>query len=142
MRFIVETWCFTVWMAGGGIKRGMSYGATDDFSYNIAENPHAAIDLFAKVVGQGIAVRRFGSAALDLAWLAAGRFDGFWEVALQPWDVAAGILIATEAGGTISSYGAPAKTTANDADIIVDRVLGSNGHLNAELHRLLFDPSG
>jgi myo-inositol-1(or 4)-monophosphatase len=47
-------------------------------------------------------VRRFGSAALDLAWVAAGRFDGFWERGLKPWDIAAGILLVTEAGGKVS----------------------------------------
>ena len=47
-------------------------------------------------------IRRFGSAALDLAWVAAGKFDGFWERSLNPWDIAAGILLVTEAGGKIS----------------------------------------
>ena len=47
-------------------------------------------------------IRRFGSAALDLAYVAAGRFDGFWESGLQPWDVAAGILVVREAGGMVS----------------------------------------
>ncbi len=54
-------------------------------------------------VSQRVAgVRRFGSAALDLAWVAAGRFDGFWERDLSPWDIAAGILIVREAGGAVS----------------------------------------
>jgi myo-inositol-1(or 4)-monophosphatase len=48
-------------------------------------------------------VRRFGSAALDLAWLAAGRFDGYWERDLGAWDLAAGTLLVTEAGGTLSN---------------------------------------
>ena len=47
-------------------------------------------------------VRRFGAAALDLAWVAAGRFDGFWERSLSPWDMAAGILLVTEAGGVVT----------------------------------------
>ena len=47
-------------------------------------------------------IRRFGSAALDLAWVAAGRFDGFWERSLNPWDIAAGLLLVTEAGGKVS----------------------------------------
>ena len=47
-------------------------------------------------------VRRFGAAALDLAWVAAGRFDGFWERNLSPWDMAAGILMVTEAGGIVT----------------------------------------
>jgi len=48
-------------------------------------------------------VRRFGSAALDLAWVAAGRFDGYWERNLKPWDIAAGVLLVLEAGGTVAS---------------------------------------
>ena len=54
-------------------------------------------------IGQRVAgIRRLGSAALDLAWVAAGRYDAFWERNLQPWDVAAGLLMITEAGGTVS----------------------------------------
>ena len=49
-------------------------------------------------------IRRFGSAALDLAWVAAGRFDGFWEEDLQLWDVAAGMLLVREAGGFVTDY--------------------------------------
>ncbi len=56
----------------------------------------------AAVLPEVAGVRRFGSAALDLAWVAAGRFDGFWEFALSPWDVAAGILLVREAGGAIT----------------------------------------
>jgi myo-inositol-1(or 4)-monophosphatase len=47
-------------------------------------------------------VRRFGAAALDLAWVAAGRYDGFWELGLKPWDIAAGIVLVREAGGFVS----------------------------------------
>ena len=54
-------------------------------------------------------VRRFGSAALDLAWVAAGRFDGYWEGGLRPWDMAAGIVIVTEAGGLVSEVAGGAK---------------------------------
>jgi myo-inositol-1(or 4)-monophosphatase len=50
-------------------------------------------------------VRRSGSAALDLAWVASGRFDGFWERGLNPWDMAAGIVIVQEAGGLVSGAG-------------------------------------
>ena len=53
--------------------------------------------------GRVAGVRRFGSAALDLAWVAAGRFDGFWERDLKPWDVAAGVLLVTEAGGKVTA---------------------------------------
>jgi len=58
-------------------------------------------------VGQRVAgVRRLGSSALDFAWVAAGRYDGYWERNLQPWDVAAGIILVTEAGGTVSAIDA------------------------------------
>jgi myo-inositol-1(or 4)-monophosphatase len=49
-------------------------------------------------------IRRTGSVCIDLAWLAAGRFDGFWEAKLHPWDIAAGWLLLREAGGTVSDY--------------------------------------
>ena len=57
------------------------------------------LDELARVRTEVAAVRRFGSAALDLAWVAAGRFDGFWERGLSPWDIAAGFVLMQEAGG-------------------------------------------
>lgn len=107
------------------------------FPYEIAENPHGAIDAFSRVISRGIAVRRLGSAALDLAWLASGRFDGFWEVALQPWDVAAGILIANEAGGRISSYATSFEESVSTDRVIIDRVIATNGLIDRELFALL-----
>jgi myo-inositol-1(or 4)-monophosphatase len=64
--------------------------------------PDPPLRLFAAFLRRARAVRRFGSAALDLAYVAAGRFDGFWEVGLKPWDVAPGILIAREAGALVT----------------------------------------
>ncbi len=63
-----------------------------------AEFSHTLARLMPQVAG----IRRFGSAALDLAWLAAGRYDGFWELGLKPWDVAAGMVMVKEAGGTLT----------------------------------------
>ena len=80
-----------------------------------------------QISGRVAGVRRFGSAALDLAWVAAGRFDGFWERDLKPWDVAAGVLLVTEAGG---------KVTAADGtplDLHHPTILAAN----LELHPLL-----
>ncbi|MES2121080.1 MAG: inositol monophosphatase family protein [Pseudomonadota bacterium] len=69
---------------------------------------HGDAERWAKIyaaVGPEVAgVRRYGSAALDLAWVAAGRLDGFWEDALQPWDTAAGMLLVREAGGFVTDY--------------------------------------
>jgi myo-inositol-1(or 4)-monophosphatase len=74
-------------------------------------------------------VRRFGSAALDMAWVAAGRFDGFWERGLKPWDIAAGILLVTEAGGKISGIDA-------DEDVLdTGNILAAN----LELHPLVLE---
>ena len=62
------------------------------------------LDLFAELFSQCAGVRRAGTAALDLAWLAAGRGQGFWELGLKPWDLAAGILLIEEAGGVVSDF--------------------------------------
>ena len=76
-------------------------------------------------------MRRFGAAALDLAFVAAGRFDGFWERDLSPWDMAAGILLVTEAGGKITSAeGAP-------VDAREGSVCASNNELHPQIQDLL-----
>lgn len=74
------------------------------FPYNIQENPLHCIEAFSRITKRGIPIRRLGSAAIDLCYVAAGRFDGYWEVLLEPWDVAAGKLIVEEAGGVVSRY--------------------------------------
>jgi len=74
------------------------------FPYNVNENPKNCLETFTRIVSNGIPVRRLGSAALDLCFVAAGRFDGYWEVALKPWDMAAGKLILEEAGGKVTHY--------------------------------------
>jgi myo-inositol-1(or 4)-monophosphatase len=73
------------------------------------------------------AIRRFGSAALDLALVAAGRLDGYWEMKLKPWDLAAGLLICQEAGGTVTDWRGGAVELARG------EVLASNGHLHQQL---------
>jgi len=72
------------------------------FPYDVHERYEYPLALFGAFLRRARAVRRFGSAALDLAYVAAGRFDGFWELALKPWDVAAGIVIAREAGAAVT----------------------------------------
>ena len=90
-------------------------------------------EMLDRVSAETAGVRRFGSAALDLAYVAAGRFDGFWEFALSPWDIAAGLAILREAGGIVSEVdGGDAMMTSGD-------ILASNGHLHEELRRLLAD---
>jgi len=72
------------------------------FPYDVHQKLHSLIEMFSAFLGQARAVRRLGSAALDLCYVAAGRFDGFWEQSLRPWDVSAGALIVEEAGGRIT----------------------------------------
>ena len=78
-------------------------------------------------------VRRFGAAALDLAYVAAGRFDGFWEFGLSPWDIAAGLLLVREAGGYVSDL-AGGQTMMTSGDI-----LAASDHLHLPLGTLLKD---
>ena len=81
-------------------------------------------------------IRRFGSAALDLAWVAAGRYDGYWELGLKPWDVAAGALIVREAGGTVTD---PAGAEFNIADDVGNDLVAGNAHLQPKLRELVAD---
>lgn len=101
------------------------------FPYNVSENPLRCIDQFSAVVGKGLPVRRLGSAALDLAYTAAGRFDGFWESILQPWDMAAGVLLVQESGGRVTHYGSAPFTLSRNS------LIATNGNIHDELSNLL-----
>jgi myo-inositol-1(or 4)-monophosphatase len=100
------------------------------FPYDVRERSEFARH-FANFIMNAQGVRRDGAAALDLAYVACGRFDGFWEEGLKPWDVAAGALIIEEAGGRVSKYdGAP-------LNIYTPPVLASNGLLHEQMMRVL-----
>ncbi|MCP5506171.1 MAG: inositol monophosphatase [Chlamydiales bacterium] len=98
------------------------------FPYNTHENPLNALDLFHSFAKLGLPLRRMGSAAMDLCYLAAGRFDAFWEVSLEPWDYAAGKLIVEEAGGTVSDLEGNPLTKLKEGPL-----LASNGHLHSQM---------
>jgi myo-inositol-1(or 4)-monophosphatase len=101
------------------------------FPYDVREHPERSVPLFQAFLQRAQGVRRDGSAALNLAYLACGRFDGFWEGHLAPWDVAAGTLLVREAGGTVTRYdGAP-------FDIAGREILASNGRLHGEMRGIL-----
>ncbi|WP_294391728.1 inositol monophosphatase family protein [uncultured Sphingomonas sp.] len=87
--------------------------------------------IFAAIAPEVAGVRRFGSAALDLAWVAAGRFDGYWESDLRPWDVAAGLLLVKEAGGFVTDYRGGEQTMERN------EFLAANDGLHSKLHKLL-----
>lgn len=74
------------------------------FPYDLAENPANNIAYFSEIVLQARAIRRMGAAAYDLACVAAGKFDGYWELNLSPWDVAAAVLMVEEAGGKTVAF--------------------------------------
>lgn len=94
------------------------------FPYDIHTRVDEIVGLFASFVGQVRAVRRLGSAAIDLCYVAAGRMDGFWERDLKPWDIAGGALIVEEAGGRITNMDGQPFTSRGG------HVLATNGHLH------------
>jgi myo-inositol-1(or 4)-monophosphatase len=100
------------------------------FPYNVRDRGDFARN-FTNFIMHAQAVRRDGSAALDLAYVACGRFDGFWEEGLNPWDVAAGVLLVEEAGGRVSRYdGSP-------FDIYTPPIMTSNGLVHEAMMKVL-----
>ena len=87
--------------------------------------------IFSAVGPQVAGIRRFGAASLDLAWVAAGRFDGFWESDLSIWDTAAGCLLVREAGGFVTDY------RGRSQPIHYEQVLAANNALHSKLHKSL-----
>jgi myo-inositol-1(or 4)-monophosphatase len=97
------------------------------FPYDVHRGAGDLVDLFGEFLARARAVRRLGSAALDLCYVAAGRLDGFWEQHLKPWDVAAGALILEEAGGRITGIdGTP-------FDAAAGHLVASNGALHDQM---------
>lgn len=94
------------------------------FPYDVHDRVDEIVGLFAAFVGRARAVRRLGSAAIDLCYVAAGRLDGFWESDLKPWDIAGGALIVAEAGGRVTDMRGQRFTSRGG------HVLASNGRLH------------
>jgi myo-inositol-1(or 4)-monophosphatase len=103
------------------------------FPYNLREILDTVVGQFKAFLSESQAVRRGGSAALDLCYLARGCCDGFWELNLHPWDTAAGKIILEEAGGRLTDF------KGNPFSIYVKEVLASNGRIHAEMMRVLSD---
>jgi myo-inositol-1(or 4)-monophosphatase len=102
------------------------------FPYNVKENPDNVIEHFVNFLPRAQGVRRLGSAALDMAYVACGRLDGYWEVFLNPWDKAAGILIVREAGGKVSTF------DGDQTDVIYKpNTLASNGIIHDDMRAVL-----
>ena len=87
--------------------------------------------IFGAVAPEVAGIRRFGAASLDLAWVAAGRYDGFWESDLKIWDVAAGMLLVREAGGFVSDF------RGGDRAIERSEFIAGNDAVHSKLHKLV-----
>jgi len=103
------------------------------FPYNVQENPDNIVAMLKAVLIHSQGVRRPGAATLDLAYLACGRLDAFWEVGLKPWDTAAGYLLVEEAGGILSSF------TGTPFSPFIPELLASNSLLHGDLIGLLHE---
>jgi len=97
------------------------------FPYDIRENADFYLHFFRQFITRSFAIRRPGSAALDLCYVAAGRLDGFWELKLHPWDVAAGSLMIIEAGGKVTDF------QGRPFSIYYEETLASNGLIHQEM---------
>jgi myo-inositol-1(or 4)-monophosphatase len=102
------------------------------FPYNLSENPCHCIEHFTDILKLGVPIRRLGSAAIDLAYTAAGRFEAFFEVGLSPWDSAAGVLLIEEAGGRVTHWDErPYSVHAREP------ILATNGKIHGALAKIL-----
>ncbi|MBC8256059.1 MAG: inositol monophosphatase [Candidatus Marinimicrobia bacterium] len=134
--------CFWAEKNGGAFLNGIAIQTTltntlsssllvTGFPYSHDDRWNKGFDLFKALYGKTQGVRRLGAAALDFCFVAMGRFEGFWEFGLQPWDVCAGALIVQEAGGKVSDWdSSPMPFSGN-------RVLATNSHIHKELLELL-----
>ena len=124
------------WLNGAPLRTSTTATLIDallvtGFPYDVHRTLDEVVGLFAAFVAEARAIRRLGSAALDLCWVAAGRMDGFWEERLQPWDTRAGALLVQEAGGRVTGLdGSPWDPAAG-------HTLASNGPLHEHLERVV-----
>ena len=110
-----------------GVDRMSAALLATGFPYDIRERLPETLARLGRFLGVCQGVRRPGSAALDLAYVAAGRLDGFWEENLKPWDTAAGVLLVAEAGGAVSTF------TGKPYSLTSDTIAASNGILHQDL---------
>lgn len=101
------------------------------FPFRIKEQLDTYLKSFRELFFLSSGIRRVGAVALDFAWLASGRYEGFWEMGLSPWDVAAGYLLIKEAGGLITDFG------GGDEPVWTGNVVASNGHLHAQVLKVV-----
>ncbi len=120
------------WLNGEPMKVSATAAIIDallvtGFPYTVQQEPEHYLKVFGAYISRARAVRRLGSAAIDLCYVAAGRMDGFWEESLQPWDTMAGALIVQEAGGRVTALDGGPWVPANG------HILASNGLLHEQM---------
>lgn len=101
------------------------------FPYKWPNKGEHPINVFERFILEGLPVRRLGSAAIDLCWVACGRFDGFWEYHLNAWDIAAGYLIVQEAGGKVTNF------DGDPYNVFDKETLATNGHIHDDMLNLI-----
>jgi myo-inositol-1(or 4)-monophosphatase len=99
------------------------------FPYTYVHEENGPLDVFGRFIRAGVPIRRLGSAAIDLCWVACGRFDGFFEQSLNAWDSAAGYLIVEEAGGRVTDFNGDTFSPYNK------KIIATNGSIHDELIR-------
>ncbi|MBI4410933.1 MAG: inositol monophosphatase [Deltaproteobacteria bacterium] len=110
------------------IGRGM---LATGFAYDIKKNNRSTLDHFKNMLLSAQAVRRDGVAAVDLCYVACGRYDGFWEINLFPWDVGAGYLIVKEAGGEVTDF------AGKEFSVYAKEILATNGLIHDQMTKVL-----
>jgi len=113
-------------MSSAVFATGIPFGAVS------AARRHAFSRTLSALMPHVAGIRRFGAAALDLAWVAAGRYDGYWELGIKPWDMAAGLLLVREAGGYATDVGQGDPRETGD-------VVAGNPHLHARLREAVVE---
>lgn len=138
--------CFTARRSAGAALNGspIRVSTTDSlrhsllatgFPYDVWTSPENNLDHFANFVLRAQGVRRPGAATLDLAYVACGRLDGFWELKLHAWDVAAGALVVEEAGGRVTD--AQGRPSLNLSQALIPSIVASNGRIHDEMLAVL-----
>ncbi|MBU0551994.1 inositol monophosphatase [Myxococcota bacterium] len=140
----LRRWTFYATRGGGAFRDGAPLKVSQTprlegallatgFPYDRRQNPDNNVDRLAAFLKRGQGIRRAGSAALDLAFTAAGWLDGYWEDRLSPWDLAAGLCLVQEAGGRATGWGgAP-------PDLLKGALIASNGHIHEEMLQVIAD---
>lgn len=129
---------FTAYAGGGAFLNGHPIRVSETaaladavvatgFAYDVHTNPNTNLDRFCAFVKRTRGVRRFGSAGLDLCYTACGRFDGFWETVLGPWDLCAGIVILREAGATVTDF------AGGEHSLYGGTTVASNGRIHQQM---------